>query len=207
MEPRGTSDELQRRKGEPVTQDTQTKKGTQVVIAAAISAVIIGAAVVLAVVAGGGSDSETSATPTTVAGTATIPTTVGYVNYETPEELLAGHAGRPLVINFFASWCAPCRAELPDLAAAHAEFGDRVDFVGVDFQEISEREAAKLLFETGITYPIMEDPEGRLLQELAGLPTMPTTIFVTADGEILERHHGLILSQQLNERIEEIIAS
>ena len=187
------------------------RKGTQAAIAALISAVIIGAAVVLAIVAGDSSDSAAGAgTPSSVAGTAapaSPPTTVGYMNYETPEALLAGHAGQPLVINFFASWCAPCRAELPDLAAAHAEFGDRVDFVGVNFQEISEPEAAKLLFETSITYPIMEDPEGRLLQELAGLPTMPTTLFVTAEGEILERHHGLILADQLNDRIEEIIAA
>lgn len=197
-----------------MTRATNKRKGTQAVIAAIISAVIIGAAVVLAIVAGGGSEvgspeAGSGASQSTLAGGAstTIPTTVDYVNYATPEELLAGHAGQPLVINFFASWCAPCRAELPDLAEAHARFGDQVDFVGVDFQEISEPEAAKLLFETGITYPIMEDPEGRLLEELAGLPTMPTTLFVTAGGEILERHHGLILSDQLNERIEEIIAA
>ena len=162
---------------------------------------LVSYAVGLAVASGDGP----GASPTTVAGEA--PDTVGYVNYETPELLLAGHAGRPLVINFFASWCAPCRAELPALAAAHAEYGDRVDFVGVDFQEASEAAAAELLYETGITYPIMEDPVGALLQELGGLPTMPTTIFVSADSEIIERHHGLILSEQLTERIEEIIAA
>jgi thiol-disulfide isomerase/thioredoxin len=173
----------------------------QASVAAVISALIIGAAVSLAFVAGDGGGES----PTTVAGDA--PDTVAYVNYETPGELLAGHAGRPLVINFFASWCAPCRAELPDLAAAHARYGDDVDFVGVDFQEASESAAAQLLYETGIKYPIMEDPDGDLLRELGTLPTMPTTIFVAADGEIIERHHGLILSEQLNERIEEIIAS
>ncbi|NND13366.1 MAG: redoxin family protein [Acidimicrobiia bacterium] len=177
------------------------RNARQVVIAGVISATIIGAAVGLAFAAGGGpSDS-----PTTVTGQA--PATVAYVNYETPEELLAEHAGRPLVINFFASWCAPCRAELPDLAEAHAVFGDRVDFVGVDFQEISQAAAAELLYETGISYPIMEDPDGAFLRELGTLPTMPTTIFVTADSVILERHHGLILSDQLSERIEEIIAA
>ncbi len=164
-----------------------------------ISVLIIGSAVVLAFTAGDGPGEP----PTTVAGPA--PETVGYVNYATPEELLAGHSGRPLVINFFASWCAPCRAELPDLAKAHAQYGDQVDFVGVDFQEASEAAAAQLLFETGITYPIMEDPEGALLEELGNLPAMPTTIFVSADSIIVERHHGLILSEQLTERIEEII--
>ena len=170
-------------------------------IAGLLSVLIIGAAVGLAFAAGSGLDE----TPTTVAGQA--PETIEYIRYESPEDLIAGHAGRPLVLNFFASWCAPCRAELPDFAAAHAAYQDRVDFVGINYQEVSEREAAKLLFETGITYPIMEDENGDLLQELGTLPTMPTTIFVTADGTIVERHHGLILFDQLAERIEETLAA
>ncbi|MBT8216086.1 MAG: TlpA family protein disulfide reductase [Acidimicrobiia bacterium] len=168
--------------------------------AVAISAVIVGAAVALAIWASGDAGEP-------VAAPGVAPTTIDYVAYDGPDELFEAHAGRPLVINFFASWCAPCRAELPDLAAAHAEFGDRVAFLGVDFQEVSEESAARLLFETGITYPIAEDPDGVLLQEIGTLPTMPTTVFVTAAGEVLERHHGIILADQLAERIEEIIGA
>ena len=170
-------------------------------IAGLISVLIIGTAVGLAFAAGSGLDG----TPTTVAGQA--PESIDYVRYEDPDELIAGHEGRPLVINFFASWCAPCRAELPDFAAAHAAYRDRVDFIGINYQEVSEREAARLLFETGITYPIMEDETGELLQELGTLPTMPTTIFISADGTIVERHHGLILFDQLADRIEETLAA
>ena len=170
-------------------------------IAGLISILIIGAAVGLAFAAGRGLDE----TPTAVAGQA--PETIDYVRYQDPDELIAGYSGSPLVINFFASWCAPCRAELPDFARAHATYGDRVEFLGINYQEVSEREAARLLFETGISYPIMEDESGDLLQELGTLPTMPTTIFVDADGSIVERHHGLILFDQLADRIEETLAA
>ena len=193
------------------TSNSKTKprsKGAQAAIAATISALIIGSAVLAAFLVGDSGDSATNAAggpPTTVV-TGQAPTTINYVNYEDPEALLAGHAGRPLVINFFFSICPPCRVELPGLAAAHATYGDRVDFVGVDWQELSERLAAELLWETGVKYPIMEDPKGLLLQQLGGLPILPVTIFVAANSEIVERHHGLILPQQLTERIEEIIA-
>lgn len=179
----------------------RNQKIKQATIAGIVSLAIIGAAVGLALAAGDGPGES----PTTVAGQA--PETVDYVDYRGPEELLAGHAGRPLVINFFASWCAPCRAELPDFATAHATYGDRIDFVGVDFQEVSEAAAAELLYETGITYPIMEDPDGALLRQLGTLPTMPTTIFVRPDGSIMERHHGLIVGDELTERLEELLAS
>jgi thiol-disulfide isomerase/thioredoxin len=182
-----------------MAQNNRTKV-RRAAIAGLVSALIIGTAVTLAFAAGDGPGDG----PTTLAGQA--PTTVDYVPYQTTDELLASYGGRPLVINFFASWCPPCRAELLDLAAAHAKWGDEVDFIGINFQEVSEEEAAKLLYEAGITYPIMEDQDGALLQQLGTLPTMPTTVFVTADSVILERHHGLILSDQLDERIEEIIA-
>jgi thiol-disulfide isomerase/thioredoxin len=171
-----------------------------VAIAAAVSAAIVAAAVTLAFVTG---DGRAAGSP----GNGATAGSIEYVDYESAAELLADHAGRPLVINFFASWCAPCRAELPDLAAAHATFGADVEFIGINFQEGSVTAAATLLRDANITYPIVEDREGDLLRELGTLPTMPTTVFVTGAGAVLERHHGLILADQLADRIEEIIAA
>ncbi len=133
------------------------------------------------------------------------PTDIEYRSYETTDDLLADFAGRPLVVNFFASWCAPCRAELPHFADAHAEYGDRVGFVGVDYQDPDRDAAIALLIEAGVRYPIAEDPTGAILDELSGLPAMPTTIFVAADGSIVERHRGIILIDGLSAKIEGLL--
>ncbi|NNL48959.1 MAG: redoxin domain-containing protein [Acidimicrobiia bacterium] len=133
------------------------------------------------------------------------PADIEYRSYETTEALLADFAGRPLVVNFFASWCAPCRAELPHFVDAHAEFGERVGFVGIDYQDPDRDAAIALLIETGVTYPIAEDPTGAILEDLSGLPAMPTTIFVAADGSIVERHRGIILIDDLSAMIEDLL--
>lgn len=170
---------------------TSSKRG--IVLTLLLSALIVGGTVGLAVLLGGGRDD--------------IAASAGhrYVEFDNAADLLASHEGQPLLINFFASWCAPCRAELPELAAAHARYGNQITFIGIDHQDFSEEAARQMLDENGISYDIVRDPSGSFLQELGRLPTMPTTVFVDASGEIVSRHHGLILEQQLLENIREIL--
>lgn len=166
-------------------------------IAAAISLLILTVTIGLAFLPGTTEPTDRSQPST--------PADIEYRSYETTEALLADFAGRPLVVNFFASWCAPCRAELPHFVDAHAEFGERVGFVGIDYQDPDRDAAIALLIETGVTYPIAEDPTGAILEDLSGLPAMPTTIFVAADGSIVERHRGIILIDDLSAMIEDLL--
>ena len=128
-----------------------------------------------------------------------------FTAYETSADLLDQYAGQPLVINFFASWCAPCRAELPDFVDAHAEFGDRVAFVGIDYADPVRQDAIDLLTQTGVTYDIGLDESGTLLDDLSGFAAMPTTIFIGRDGTIVEQHRGIILSDELRSQIEGLL--
>lgn len=93
-------------------------------------------------------------------------------------------AGRPSVINFWASWCGPCKIELPLLARAHREFGDRVAFLGIDVQDASG-EAWKSLRATGIDYPQLEDPKGLTRAAFGWHSGLPLTVFVDERGRMV----------------------
>ena len=76
---------------------------------------------------------------------------------DTFERLLAELEGTPVLVNFWGSWCPPCKDEMPHLVEAHDEFGDRVQFLGVDI--IDNREEARLFMEEfGMTFPSVFDP-------------------------------------------------
>lgn len=90
--------------------------------------------------------------------------------------------GRPLVINVFASWCSPCKKELPLLRDAHARLRDRVGFLGVDHLDDAKR-ARAMLDEFGITYPAGYDPDGDVARRYR-LRGLPATVFLDARGRI-----------------------
>jgi thiol-disulfide isomerase/thioredoxin len=98
--------------------------------------------------------------------------------------------GKPVVLNFWAGLCPPCRLEMPDLQEVHEEFGDQIVLVGVDVGTFTglgdEQEGRALLQEVGVTYPAGTTANAEVMRayEVIG---MPTTLFITPDGEIVER--------------------
>lgn len=116
-----------------------------------------------------------------------------------PAVSLAALAGKPVVMNFFAAWCAPCARELPAFQAVAEETRDEVAFVGIDHQD-SRRAAQELLEETGVDFPAAYDPEGKVARAY-GLRGMPTTVFISAGGRILERRNGEMSGAQLRQAI------
>ena len=92
----------------------------------------------------------------------------------------------PLVVNLFASWCGPCRKEMPVLQEFHEKYGDQVGVLGVDYTDPQTEPAMELVQRSGVTYPLLADPDGDISAKspfpvIRGLPLFA---FVAADGTV-----------------------
>ena len=107
---------------------------------------------------------------------------------------------RPVVLNFFASWCTPCIAEMPALESVHQQRPD-IAFVGLAFNDTPTR-AREIVADTGVTYPTGVDPDSAIgnAYEILG---MPTTVFIASDGEAAYQHTGGLTADQITEHINE----
>lgn len=92
--------------------------------------------------------------------------------------------GTPTVINLWASWCEPCRKELPLLAKADREYGERVRFIGIDVADTAPESALRLAQESGVTYPQLVDQGGRTRAPLRYMG-LPQTVFVDEQGRMV----------------------
>ena len=108
-------------------------------------------------------------------------------------------AGKPAVVNFFASWCVPCREELPTLERASQRAAGTVSFVGVDVSDSRSR-AVELLDATGVTFPAGYDPDRAVATDYR-LRGMPTTVFVDARGRVADVAHGRLSASDLDRRL------
>ena len=113
----------------------------------------------------------------------------------------ASFSDRPLVINFFASWCPNCISEMPQFEKVHRELGERVGFLGVS-QRDAVSASVELVRKTGVTYPTGIDRTGSFFDALGGIG-MPTTVFVLPGGTIAETWTGAMDAELLTDLIAE----
>jgi cytochrome c-type biogenesis protein len=106
---------------------------------------------------------------------------------------------RPMVLNFFASWCVPCLEELPAFEAVHDDLGAEVTFVGMANRDEPER-ARDMVERTGVTFPTFADPESSAINYFGGI-AMPTTVFIDAGGEVVEVSSEALSEDELRAKI------
>ena len=128
----------------------------------------------------------------------TLPTTLGV------EVSLSDFRGQPAVLNFWASWCPPCRIEIPHLEAVSTKYNGRAVILGID-----QGEPPSVVADFGaamsVTYPLLVDERSEV-NRLYGIAALPTTVFIDADGIVREVYTGIINQAVLEERIERILA-
>ena len=136
---------------------------------------------------------------TGVRDTAALPAVALATLEGQPLDLRTAARGRPVVVNLWASWCGPCRQEMPTLAAAQ----QREDKVGFIFVNQGESEAAIRAYLASLNVPLREvlvDP-GSKLGPAVGSRGLPTTLFYDAQGELVDAHFGVLNPASLESRL------
>lgn len=159
------------------------------------------------------STAGTGGVPLDVVGSPTLGTNPALRGERLPSAAVTDLSGAPvdtadlvgslLVVNVWGSTCAPCAKELPAFAEAHRLYGDRIDFVGISYLAASEREES-FARDLGVEYELLYDGNGTFISE-SGITAFPVTLFVAADGTILEQT-GALDADRLRSIIEGMLA-
>lgn len=114
--------------------------------------------------------------------------------------------GKPVVLNFWASWCGPCRNEMPDLEKMHVKYGDQVHFFGVNLTSQDDLEnAKKFMGEMGVSFPSLMDTEEKTAQAYRTI-SIPMTYAVDQNGIISEVHKGQISKVVMDGMLQRLVA-
>ena len=114
---------------------------------------------------------------------------------------LADFTGTAVVLNFWASWCPFCVAEMPDFEDVSNAHADQVAFIGVNLQDDAGA-ADSLAIETGVTYQLARDPQGVVYSAFGGIG-MPTTVFIDAEGIVRDVVTGQLSRADLEAKIDQ----
>ncbi|MBQ9045405.1 MAG: TlpA family protein disulfide reductase [Oscillospiraceae bacterium] len=121
---------------------------------------------------------------------------------------LSDFRGRPVVINFWATWCPPCRSELPAFDSLYAEYGDRIDFLMVDLTD-GERETVSgvrdFVAEEGYAFPVYYDT-AYSAAEAYQLYSIPVTVLIRPDGTVFTQQIGAMNEHAIRSYLNDLLS-
>ena len=118
------------------------------------------------------------------------------------EKRLREARGKPVIVNKWASWCPPCRAEFPYFASQSKKRGGEIVFLGLDAED-NDSDAAKFLREFPVDFPSFKDPDSEIAASIDAAVSFPTTVFIDSKGkQSYVRQGGYSSEQKLVEDIE-----
>ena len=122
------------------------------------------------------------------------------------EVRLSDYFGKPIVLNFWASWCGPCQMEMPDFQEKYLELGEEVSFLMINMTDGSretEQTASSFIASKGYTFPVFYDTLG-MAAGVYGAYSLPTSFFINAQGHVIARAVGAIDGATLQRGIDMI---
>lgn len=111
---------------------------------------------------------------------------------------LSDFRGKAVIVNWYASWCGPCKNEIPAFVKLQERFGDELVVLGVDFLE-SPKDAVSILDEFGATYPAVLDAGGEVAEHYRTANGVPVSFFIDRDGILRETRRGEVYEEDLPE--------
>jgi cytochrome c-type biogenesis protein len=120
--------------------------------------------------------------------------------------VLSDFIGQPLLINFWATWCGPCRIEMPEIQSVFDDYGDSEDFLILALDQDESAGAVSAYFdELGLTFQPLLDEDNRTARSYGLQGTLPASIFINPDGEVTVVHRGVMTRGQIDEFLAETI--
>jgi cytochrome c biogenesis protein CcmG/thiol:disulfide interchange protein DsbE len=168
---------------------------------AAVVVVLVAAVVAAVLLTGGGGRSATKVSSGELAPGFELPN----LDEGRSPISLASYRGKPVLVNFWATWCQPCVEEMPRLEAAHRRMGSKVEFLGVDRTDFRP-EAQAFIKKTHVTYPSAYDRDGTLDGSYR-LRGMPTSLFIDARGRVVDRVTGPLTDARLDAGLRALTAA
>ncbi len=128
-------------------------------------------------------------------------------NFQGQAMSIAQTSGKPMYINFFASWCPPCQLEAPDLEKMYTKYRGQIQFYGVDMTSSDSVAGAQhFVKEFGLQYPVLLDKKGDV-SKLYNVAYLPTSFFVNSQGVIVYKTVGYMTLQTMQKQFAAIAGS
>ena len=127
-----------------------------------------------------------------------------FLNAEGEEVRIADLTGKPILINFWATWCPPCKAELPYFEKAYTEYGEEIQFLMMNVTDgvrDTVDSAKQFQEENGYQFPLYFDTKGEGAKAYT-LMSIPLTVFINAEGELTYQHIGAMTEEDLFSMLE-----
>jgi thiol-disulfide isomerase/thioredoxin len=113
-------------------------------------------------------------------------------------------AGKVVMVNFWATWCPPCRYEIPELLELKKEYGDKLEIIGISEDEDGPDDVIKFVLSKNMSYPIVMATR-EIVRSYGGVPALPTTFLINTEGRVVTKHSGLYPKEAYDQEIRALL--